>query len=235
MIGGGQAGLAVGFYLRRAGLRPGRDFVILDAEDRPGGAWQHMWDGLRLFSPATYSSLPGWMMPPWDDAALGFPTRAHVVDYLTRYEERYGLDVKRPHRAWAVTRDGSGDRLLVHTDELDVAARFVVSTTGTWTQPFWPTYPGTGDFAGRQLHAAQYRHPEEFVGQRVVVVGGGNSGAQILSEVSAVADTTWVTTRAPRFLPDEVDGRALFAAATARIEALRQGQSTQGSAGWAMS
>jgi putative flavoprotein involved in K+ transport len=73
VIGGGQAGLATGYYLRRAGLAPGRDFVILDAEDRPGGAWQHMWDGLRLFSPATYSNLPGWMMPPWDDATLGFP------------------------------------------------------------------------------------------------------------------------------------------------------------------
>ena len=70
VVGGGQAGLATAFYLRRAGLTPGRDFIVLDADDRPGGAWQHMWDGLRLFSPSTYSSLPGWMMPPWDDAAL---------------------------------------------------------------------------------------------------------------------------------------------------------------------
>lgn len=231
VIGGGQAGLAVGFYLRRAGLVPGRDFVILDAEEGPGGAWQHMWDGLRLFSPATYSSLPGWMMPPWDDATLGFPPRAHVLDYLSRYEERYDLDVKRPHRVSAVTRDGSEGCLLVETGGLDISARYVVSTTGTWTQPFWPTYPGTGDFAGRQLHAAQYQRPEEFAGQRVVVVGGGNSGAQILAEVSRVADTTWVTTRPPRFLADEVDGRALFAAATARIEALRQGHEHAGVGG----
>ncbi len=106
-----------------------------------------------------------------------------------------------------------------------------MSATGTWTQPFWPTYPGARDFTGRQLHAAQYRRPEEFTGQRVVVVGGGNSGAQILAEVSTVADTTWVTTRPPRFLPDDVDGRALFAAATARIEALRQGREHAGVGG----
>jgi putative flavoprotein involved in K+ transport len=231
VLGGGQAGLATGYYLRRAGLVPGRDFVILDTEEHPGGAWQHMWDGLRLFSPSTYSSLPGWMMPPWDDATLGFPPRTHVVDYLSRYEERYELNVRRPHRVTAVTRDVSGDRLLVAADGADVAARFVVSATGTWTQPFWPTYPDARAFGGRQLHAAQYRRPDDLTGQRVVVVGGGNSGAQIVAEVSAVADTTWVTTRPPRFLPDEVDGRALFAAATARIEALRQGHQHAGVGG----
>lgn len=231
VIGGGQAGLATGYYLRRAGLVPGRDFVILDAEERPGGAWQHMWDGLRLFSPATYSSLPGWMMPPWDDATLGFPPRDHVVDYLSRYEHRYELNVRRPHPATAITREDAGDRLRVAAEGAVLSARFVVSATGTWTQPFWPTYPGAGDFTGRQLHAAQYRRPEEFAGQRVVVVGGGNSGAQVLAEVSTVADTTWVTTRPPRFLPDEVDGRALFAAATARIQALRQGHQHAGVGG----
>lgn len=231
VIGGGQAGLAIGFYLRRAGLVPGRDFVIIDAEARPGGAWQHMWDDLRLFSPAPYSSLPGWMMPPWDDATKGFPPRTHVIDYLTRYEERYELDVRRRHRVKAITSRNSGDHLLVHADGLDVAARFVVSATGTWTQPFWPTYPGARDFGGRQVHAAQYRRRGEFAGQRVVVVGGGNSGAQILAEVSSVADAVWVTSRPPRFLPDDVDGRALFAAATARIEALRQGREHPGVGG----
>jgi putative flavoprotein involved in K+ transport len=231
VIGGGQAGLATGYYLRRAGLVPGRDFVVLDAEDRPGGAWQHTWDGLRLFSPATYSSLPGWMMPPWDDAALGFPPRDHVVDYLSRYEDRYELNVRRSHRVTGVSREDSRDRLHVAARGADLSARFVVSATGTWTQPFWPAYPGAREFTGRQLHAAQYRRPEEFAGQRVVVVGGGNSGAQVLAEVSTVADTTWVTTRPPRFLPDDVDGRALFAAATARIEALRQGREHAGVGG----
>ena len=231
VVGGGQAGLAAGYYLRRAGLTPGTDFVILDAEGSPGGSWQHMWDGLRLFSPATYSSLPGWMMPPWDDARLGFPPRTHVVEYLTRYESRYQLDVQRLHVVRAISRDQSGSRLLVQADRLELIAKFVISATGTWTRPFWPTYPGASAFEGRQLHTAHYRNPEEFEGQRVIVVGGGNSGAQIVAEVSRTADTTWVTPTPPRFLPDDVDGRVLFAAATARIEALRQGRTHAGVAG----
>ena len=232
VIGGGQAALATGFYLRRAGLTPGRDFVILDAGDRPGGAWVHMWEGLRLFSPSTYSSLPGWMMPAWTDDG-GYPPRSHVVDYLTRYEARYDLSVLRAHRVDEVVRaDEDPDGvLIVRTGEVAVAARVVVSATGTWDQPFWPAYPGMATFAGRQLHAADYRRPDALSGQRVVVVGGGNSAAQILAEVSMVAETTWVTSRPPRFLPDDVDGRDLFDAATARIQALRQGREHSGVGG----
>jgi putative flavoprotein involved in K+ transport len=233
VIGGGQAGLATGFYLRRAGLVPGRDFVMVDAADRPGGAWPRTWDGLRLFSPAGFSSLPGWMMPPWDDATRGFPPRDHVVAYLTGYEERYDLQVLRPHRVESVRRadDRPDGRLLVDAPGLTISTRAVVSATGTWDRPFWPTYPGMRDFTGRQLHAAGYHSPRELAGQRVVVVGGGNSAAQILAEVSTVAETTWVTTRPPRFLPDDVDGRVLFATARARIEALEQGREHAGVAG----
>lgn len=233
VIGGGQAGLATGFYLRRAGMVPGRDFVILDAADRPGGAWPRTWDGLRLFSPAGFSSLPGRMMPAWDDATRGFPPRDHVVDYLTRYEERYELSVARPCRVESVTRlDEDPHGLLgVVGGDLTVPARSVVSATGTWERPFWPVYPGAAAFAGRQLHAADYRRPDEFAGQHVVVVGGGNSGAQILAEVSTVAATTWVTSRPPRFLADEVDGRVLFEAASARVKALAEGREHSGVAG----
>lgn len=233
VIGGGQAGLATAFYLRRAGLVPGRELVIVDAADRPGGSWPRMWHGLRLFSPAGFSSLPGWMMPPWDDATRGFPPRDHVVEYLTRYEEKYDLHVLRPHRVESVRRadEDPGGRLLVTADGLALSARAVVSATGTWDRPFWPAYPGMRTFAGRQLHASDYRQPEEFAGQRVVVVGGGNSAAQILAEVSTVAQATWVTTRPPRFLPDDVDGRVLFTTARARIEALEQGREHAGVAG----
>lgn len=233
IVGGGQAGLATGFSLRRAGMRPGEDFVIVDAADGPGGAWSRMWDGLRLFSPASFSSLPGWRMPDWDDAERGYPPRTHVVDYLTRYEDRYDLDVLRPHRVRAVTREDADPRgrLLVHADGLTLAARTVVSTTGTWDQPFWPTYPGMRAFAGRQLHAADYREPGQFAGQHVVIVGGGNSAAQVLAEVSTVAQTTWVTPRPPRFLPDDVDGRVLFTTARERIHALAEGRAHSGVAG----
>jgi cation diffusion facilitator CzcD-associated flavoprotein CzcO len=236
VVGGGQAALATGFYLRRAGLVPGEDVLLLDAGERPGGAWRHMWPGLRLFSPASYSSLPGWMMPAWDDASHGFPPRGHVVDYLTRYEARYDLDVHRPRRVRSVRRRSDGPGLHLTATGPDGAthtydARAVVSATGTWDRPFWPAYPGMADFAGRQLHAVDYRTPEELAGQRVVVVGGGNSAAQILAEVSRHAETLWVASRPPRFLPDDVDGRVLFETATARVKALREGRAHEGVGG----
>lgn len=84
--------------------------------------------------------------------------------------------------------------------------------------------PGRGVYRGRQVHSARYRRPEDFAGQAVLVVGGGNSGAQILAEVSKVARTTWVTERDPVFLPDDVDGRVLFERATARWQAERDGR-----------
>jgi cation diffusion facilitator CzcD-associated flavoprotein CzcO len=233
VVGGGQSALASAYYLRRGGLVPGRDLVVVDAADRPGGSWPRMWEGLRLFSPSTFSSLPGWMMPSWDDAERGFPPRQHVVHYLTAYEERYELEVLRPHRVTAVSRadDDPVGRLVVRAAGLELRPREVVSATGTWDQPFWPVYPGAGQYAGRQLHAAGYRTPAEFAGQRVVVVGGGNSAAQILAEVSAVAETVWVTPKPPRFLPDDVDGRALFAAATERVRALEAGRVHSGVGG----
>ncbi|HEU5425186.1 MAG TPA: ArsO family NAD(P)H-dependent flavin-containing monooxygenase [Nitrolancea sp.] len=214
VIGGGQAGLATGYYLRRHGL----SFAILDAEGGPGGAWRHGWDSLALFSPAPWSSLPGWPLP---GGAEHVPDRAAVLDYLAAYERRYHLPVHRPARVRAVRRDGAA--LTVETDADVWWARAVVSATGTWRRPLWPWYPGQGEFAGQQLHSAQYRSPKVFAGQRVLVVGGGNSGAQILAEVSRVAETTWVTRRPPRFLPDDVDGRVLFDRATARYHALVTG------------
>lgn len=215
VIGAGQAGLAAGYYLRRTAL----SWAILDAEDGPGAAWHHTWDSLRLFSPAQWSSLPGWPMPP---SLGGTPGRDHVIAYFAAYERRYQLPVERPVRVTAVRR--AGDRLRVETDRGDYLARAVVSATGTWGKPLIPDYPGREHFRGVQLHSAQYRSPEPFRGQVVLVVGGGNSGAQILAEVSQVAEAFWVTLREPRFLPDDVDGRALFQWATERFLARQAGR-----------
>ncbi|OZD67606.1 MULTISPECIES: ArsO family NAD(P)H-dependent flavin-containing monooxygenase [Nocardiaceae] len=221
VIGGGQAALAAGYYLRRAKI----DFVILDDQPGPGGSWQHYWPSLHLFSPAEYSRLPGWPMPPWP---AGFPPASHVVDYLTAYENKYDLPVHRPVRVDSVhRRDGSrGYRLDTDRGSLDAAA--IVNTTGTWSRPFWPAYPGMRDFDGIQVHASTYRDPSEFEGRRVAVVGGGNSAAQILAEISTITDTVWFTAREPRFLPDDVDGRVLFDVASDRARALAAGGDDSG-------
>jgi putative flavoprotein involved in K+ transport len=215
VVGAGQAGLATGFYLRRTGLR----FALLDAAGAPGGAWLRAWDSLRLFSPARWSSLPGWPMRGGPDE---YPTRDEVVAYLAAYEARYALPVLRPVQVSAVRREGG--RLRVESGADAWTARAVVSATGSWARPYVPELPGRAEFRGTQLHSAAYRSPEPFAGKRVLVVGGGNSGAQLLAELSRVAECTWATLDPPRFLPDEVDGRFLFEQATERYRAQLEGR-----------
>ncbi|MET9817236.1 MULTISPECIES: ArsO family NAD(P)H-dependent flavin-containing monooxygenase [unclassified Streptomyces] len=220
VVGGGQAGLAAGYYLRRQGL----GFVILDAQDTPGGAWQHTWDSLHLFSPAAYSSLPGWLMPPQEGEE--YPDAGHVVSYLRDYEKRYDLPIQRPVRVTGVHRHS--ELLRVETDSGTWRARAVISATGTWWRPFLPAVPGRADFRGEQLHTVEYRRPQDFAGRRVIVVGGGNSGAQIAADLAYDTELTWVTQRPPRFLADDIDGRALFDAASARRRALDEGRTDTG-------
>ncbi|MET7889984.1 ArsO family NAD(P)H-dependent flavin-containing monooxygenase [Streptomyces mirabilis] len=220
VVGGGQAGLAAGYHLRRLGV----EFVILDAQAAPGGAWQYTWDSLHLFSPAAFSSLPGWLMPT--QAGAEYPDAAHVVSYLRDYEKRYDLPVERPVRVLGVHRDG--ELLRVETDSRTWRARAVLSSTGTWWRPFLPAVPGRGVFGGVQLHTVEYRRPQDFVGRRVIVVGGGNSGAQIAADLAYDHELTWVTQRPPRFLADNIDGRALFDAATGRRRALDEGHTDTG-------
>jgi len=130
VIGGGQAGLAVGYHLRRTGL----SFAILDAEDGPGGAWRRTWRSLRLFSPAAWSSLPGWLMGGGENS---YPGRDDVLDYLAHYETRYDLPIHRPVTVRSV--DHAEDGLLrIASDQGDRTARMVVSATGTWRRPYIP-------------------------------------------------------------------------------------------------
>lgn len=219
IIGGGQSGLAVGYFLRRTN----HSFVLLDAGIQPGGAWQQGWNSLRLFSPADASSLPGWPMPRPADAEQ-FPHWRHVIDYLTQYESRYALPVQRPVQINNVTK--VDDLFLVRSATKCWRARAVVSATGSASAPFIPSVSGREVFAGTQIHSSAYRSPAPFRDKRVLVVGGGNSGAQILAEVSTVAQTTWVTLTDPTFLPDEVDGRVLFSRATERYKATVNGTVT---------
>lgn len=223
VVGGGQSGLAVSWYARRVGL----DHVVLDASAAPGGAWPHAWDGLRLFSPAEHSSLPGWPMPVPDGGRDAYPGRDHVVDYLRAYERRYDLPVARPVRVSGLARAEEGT-WLVRTDSGDRRARHVVSATGTWTAPFVPHVPGAADFDGRQLHVVGFRRAADHVGQRVLVVGGGNSGAQVAAELVGLTPTTWATRDPTTLLPDDVDGRVLFATATARARSLAEGGADTG-------
>lgn len=223
IIGAGQAGLSCAYFLRRSGL----DVLLLDAGDGPGGAWRHAWNSLTLFSPAAYSSLSGWLMPAVDGD--GNPGRDAVIDYLTRYEARYGFRVERPVTVSDVSEEADG--LAVITDHGVYRGRAVISATGTWSNPFIPDYPCRESFTGIQQHSAHYRSPDVFRNRRTIVVGGGNSGAQIVAELSEVTQVTWVTMTPPVFLPDDVDGRVLFERASARILGTETGAAPVGGLG----
>ena len=222
VIGGGQAALAAGYYLRRTGLR----YLLLDDQEGPGGAWRHTWPSLRLFSPAQWSSLPGWMMPH-DPAVPGdyYPTRDEALAYLAHYEQRYGIPVERPVRVDSVRPDGDSFRL--ETSVGSIGARAVIGATGTWSNPVVPQLPGQASYGGRILHSAHYAGPKGFEAQRVIVVGGGNSGAQIVAELSLEANVSWAVVTPPNFLPDHVDGRYLFEQETARYRAMQEGRTPE--------
>jgi cation diffusion facilitator CzcD-associated flavoprotein CzcO len=192
VIGAGQAGLSAAYHLRRRGFAPYTGFVVLDADTAPGGAWAHRSPSLRMATVHGFHDLPDFELPPPDPAA---PAREVVPGYFAAYEARHALPVVRPARVGAV-RD-LGERLLVESAAGNWSARALINATGTWTRPFLPHYPG--HFGGRQLHYADYRGPESFAGQRVLVVGGGASAIQLLSELAEVAETVWVTRREPVF------------------------------------
>ncbi|MFF3291290.1 FAD-dependent oxidoreductase [Streptomyces sp. NPDC003023] len=194
VVGAGQAGLSAAYHLRRAGLTPDRDFVVLDRAPSAGGAWQFRWPSLTYGKVHGMHALPGMELTDADDER---PSSEVIGAYFTAYEERFDLRVHRPVAVSSV-REGDGGRLAVETSEGIWSARALINATGTWERPFWPRYRGQETFRGRQLHTADYPGPAEFAGQRVVVVGGGASGTQHLMEIADVAaETTWVTRRPP--------------------------------------
>jgi putative flavoprotein involved in K+ transport len=215
VIGGGQSGLAMGYYLRRSGL----SFIILDNQKESGGAWLHTWNSLRLFSPAQWSSLPGMIMKGGSE---NYPTRDGAIEYLKHYESKYSLPVKRPVEVLNVFK--VGEEFQLQTSDDLYTAKALVSATGSFDNPYIPAFAGVEDFKGLILHSSQYQSPEQFEKKKVAIVGEGNSGAQILAEVSKVADTIWITQEDPRFLPDHIDGRFLFDAATQMYEAQKAGK-----------
>jgi len=198
VIGAGQAGLAAGYHLRRAGF----SFEILEAGDEPGGSWPGYYESLTLFSPSRYSGLPGMPFPGAPDR---YPTRDEVTAYLRRYAEAFGLPVSTGERVLRAERAGAGFRVLTAGGEY--RARTLIAATGSFAKPHRPRFPGQEAFHGRILHVAEYRNAEPFRGKRVVVVGAGNSAVQIAHELAAVARTT-LATRAPlRFEPQTILGR----------------------------
>ena len=201
MIGGGQAGLAIGYFL----AQQGRNFAILEAADQPADAWRARWDSLKLFTPARYSSLPGLPFPGDPDA---YPGRDDVVDYLTEYARQFRLPVMLGSRVRSIRR--AEGRYLVEVDGRSYRADQVVVATGPFQVPF---VPPIADQLGQdvvQFHSTQYRAPGDLSDGLVLVVGGGNTGFQIAEELSATREVHLSIGSRQTPLPHRILGRDLF-------------------------
>jgi putative flavoprotein involved in K+ transport len=184
IIGGGQAGLAVGYYLKKRD----RPFVILDANERIGGSWRtRTWDSLRLFTPARYDGLPGWSFPA---PGSSFPTARETADYLEAYAARFDLPVRSGVRVDRLTKE-QGHYVVICGDHRFEADQVVVAT-GFYGRPAIPEFASELDPRVLQLHSSEYRNPEQLRPGGVLLVGAGNSGADIGLELSA-RHPTWLS------------------------------------------
>jgi putative flavoprotein involved in K+ transport len=201
VVGAGQAGLAIGWYLARLGLR----FLVLEASAELGRSWRSRWDSLTLFTPAQYDALPGMPFPAPADT---YPTKEPVADYLRAYADAFRLPVRLNSRVTSLGR--SGDGFEVRTADETFSARRVVVATGPFQVPFVPPAAGGLDSAVTQLHSADYRNPQALPDGPVLVVGGGNSGLQIAEELSASRRVDVSIGTSPPMLPQRLAGRDLF-------------------------
>jgi putative flavoprotein involved in K+ transport len=202
VVGGGQAGLAIGYFLAQRG----RDFRILEAAPEPAAAWRRRWDSLKLFTSARYNALPALAFPGDPDR---YPDRDEVVDYLTDYARHFDLPVELNSPVRSI-RGTNGGYLLELDHDRSYEARQVVVATGPFQVPF---VPAIAERLGRdvtQLHSTAYRSPDEIPSGRVLVVGGGNTGFQIAEELSRAREVHLSIGSRQMPLPQRILGRDLF-------------------------
>jgi putative flavoprotein involved in K+ transport len=201
VVGGGQAGLAIGHFL----ARDGRDFTILEAADRPAAAWRERWDSLKLFTPVRYDSLPGLAFQGDPDS---YPGREDVVAYLTDYARTFELPVELNSPVRAVRRADGG--YVVELDDRNYTAEQVVIATGPFQVPRVPPIGRPLSSEVVQFHSTAYRRPDQVPAGPVLVAGGGNTGFQIAEELSHTHEVHMSIGSRQTPLPQRVAGRDLF-------------------------
>jgi putative flavoprotein involved in K+ transport len=201
VVGGGQAGLAIGYFLRQQG----HDFTILEAADAPAAAWRARWDSLKLFTSVQYDSLPGRAFPGDPDT---YPGRDDVVAYLTDYARAFELPIELDSPVKAIRPADGG--YLVELDERAYAAEQVVIATGPFQVPRVPPTARPLDAGVVQFHSTAYRRPEQAPAGPVLVVGGGNTGFQIAEELARTHEVHLSIGSRQTPLPQRIGGRDLF-------------------------
>lgn len=199
IVGAGQAGLATGYYL----AAQGRDFVIVDEHERVGEAWRRRWSSLRLFTRAAYDGLPGMPFPAPPEA---YPTKDEMSGYLEVYAARFRLPLRLGAAVERLVRRGTGYALDI--DGGGIEADHVVVATGAFHSPWIPAFAPALDPEIRQLHSAQYRDPSQLRDGPVLIVGAGNSGAEIAMEL-APRHPIWLSGRDTGRLPLVLRGGGL--------------------------
>lgn len=201
VIGAGQAGLAMGYFLKRQG----RSFVILDAADSIGAAWRSRWDSLTLFTPRRYNSLPGLPFPGDPD---GYPNRDEVIAYLEQYAETFELPIELNSPVRKLTAEDG--RFVLEVDGRKITADQVVVATGPFQTPYVPEVASRLDPEVFQTHSTGYRKRSDVPEGTVLVVGGGNTGFQIAKELSATHEVHLSVGSRQKPLPQRLLGRDLF-------------------------
>jgi putative flavoprotein involved in K+ transport len=196
VIGGGQAGLSTGYYLKQQG----RDFIILDANERIGDSWRKRWDSLRLFTPARYNGLPGM---PFPAPAHTFPTKDEMADYLEAYAAQFKLPVRAVVRVDCLSKQG--DRFIVTAGDHRFKAKNVVVAMSNWQSPRVPPFAKELNPGIVQLHSSEYRNASQLQDGGVLIVGAGNSGGEIALEV-ARNHPTWLSGRDTGHIPFRIEG-----------------------------
>lgn len=199
IVGGGQAGLAAGYFLKRQGNR----ITILDENRRTGDAWRRHWDSLRLFTPSKYTVLPGM---PFQKPDFYFPTKDEVADYLEAYAGQFGLPVQHGVKVEALTYSNGEYQLATSAGAFQ--ARNVVVATGAYHRPYTPAFARELNPTILQLHSSAYCNPQQIPVQQVLVVGSGNSGAEIGLELARAEKHVWLAGRDVGRIPADRLGRA---------------------------
>lgn len=201
IIGGGQAGLSMGYYLKKGKL----PFIILDSEERTGDSWRQRYDSLLLFTPKRYSSLPGL---PWENDPFGLPTKDEMAEYLEQYAEKFSLPIQHNTKVDKVEMDGEIFRIA--TSKGTLMAKRVIAATGPFQKPAIPAFAKELGEEVVQLHSSAYKNPSQLKRGPVLVVGGGNSGTQIAAELSKDHPVYLAVGQKLKFLPLEAGGRNIF-------------------------
>ena len=201
VVGGSQAGLAMGYYLRELGRR----FVILERADSIAPAWRERWDSLTLFTPRRYSALPGLPFPGDPD---GYPTRDEVIAYLERYQETFELPIELNSEVRRLSE--SDGRFMLELHGRTITSNQVVVATGPFQTPYVPKVAESLEPGVWQAHSTGYQRPSEVPEGTVLVVGGGNSGYQIAKELSATHKVVLSVGSKQKPLPQRIAGRDLF-------------------------